>query len=244
MKKQIPSIITMEQPVQQQDQSLVQEYPPLQTETNNKKPLPQILVGILVVLIVLGFGIYAKYGQSNSAQTNSNPNQAFPVPTDWKTYANKEEAFQLSYPSQFVPDVNADYPASGSVIAAFRRPSYGDWTFSVSGAYHNETFEDGVQTEIKFHKDQRNFQQKSITVAGRKAQEFSFIEDTRDQNIENINIYIPKDNGSYFSINWKSSERMGPNQIVANDKNDLDLILGSFKFINKQAAVGAIPVSK
>jgi len=203
-----------------------------------KRNIILLIVIIIIVATVLlgGFFVYQYFliKSQSTVQLQQNQNAG------WKTYRNDEQGFQLNYPQEFVPDENSNYPASGDVIATFRRPSYGDWSFSVAGPYYNsslgrnETYNEAVQSVQKLFGNYKNFQQKSISVAGKKSQEFSYLDkdpvNTYKGDIEHMLIYIPKEGGDYVAFNWKSSEDISATQAVQNSKSQLDQVLPTFKF--------------
>lgn len=179
-----------------------------------------LIIALAVVIVIFG-GFFAYFSwQKNKTM----PNDAWVPTAGWKTYINNEQNFKIDYPPEFAIDENGDYPANGDIIVTFRRPSYGDWTFGVAGAT-----KDAMAQYISFFKDENGFQQKTINVAGKKSQEFSYI-DKRDRNIKKVAIYIPKDNGEYLSINWKSSEDISETQKIQNAEEQLNQILFTVKF--------------
>ncbi len=209
----------------------------------NKRPFQVIFVICIAMLTGIVFLVDR---QSNAPKQGAKrmqyaqaklPQNIQDETTNWNTYTNSEQGFEIKYPSEFRPDENSDYPNSGDVIVAFRRPSYGDWTFSVAGAYRDsqsgisQTFLEAVKNYP--FRDENNFQEKMISVAGKSAQEFSFI-DKHDRNIEKVSVYIPKNDGGYFYIDWKASEDISADQKVQNTKEQFYAILSTFKFLNRQ----------
>lgn len=153
---------------------------------------------------------------THSAQTNA-----------WKTFTDTENGFSFKYPSEFVPEINTAYPASGNVMVMLRRSSYGDWSVSVGGAYNNHTLDDAVKN-FPF-KSERNFQQKTLTVGGKEYQQLSY----EYEGVTYISVYVPTGVAGYIAIDWKSVESISEGKAAQNSKEAFYALLSTFK-LNKQ----------
>jgi hypothetical protein len=142
-----------------------------------------------------------------------------------KNYTDYKNGFSFYYPKDFVLDVNDNYPESGNVFVTLRRPSYGDWSFGVSGDYNHQSFEDAIKSYP--FKNEKDFQQKTIIVSGKDSRELSY----NTSNIINKTVYIRKDNGEYIAIDWKSSEDISKSKSIQNNLDDFYTFLSTFKLI-------------
>lgn len=164
----------------------------------------------------------------------------------WKKYQNNSQGFELTYPPHFYPDKNRNFPASGNVIVAFRRPSYGDWSISIAGPLSESHFDGPANIVTTYEtydeavarsQQRSDVNQKTIVVAGLNSQEISYIEkagkhEKKAPPLEHIEIVVPDKNNGYLSIEWKSRERISDNKTVKNSKEEFYAIVSSIRFFD------------